>query len=156
MSERILIIITGRYPWASINSYYAILYKKKYFPEKIIIVSEEEYSVHLNMINECFNKINDVFDISASIETVEVPSADYSLIKNRFLQMVHKFKDENSSVALDITGGRKAVIAAILATMKLSIASNVFYLAVTEEGKKPTPYLWIPLKSMEIKDFLED
>jgi len=55
-----------------------------------------------------------------------------------------------------IFGGRKAVVAATFMTMKQSIASNVFYLAVTEEGKKALPYLLIPLKSMILKDFMED
>ena len=59
-------------------------------------------------------------------------------------------------IALDITGGRRTLIAASLLTLKRTVATNVFYLAVTEEGKKDMPLLMKPLKSMLLKDFLED
>lgn len=156
LSRDVYVCLTGRYPWATINSYYAVIYHEKFIPESIYVVCEEAYQSSLSMIHQCLETINESYGIDCSIEDLIVPTAEFAMSIHKFHQLIKSFVDNQDAVALDITGGRRTLIASSLLTMKKRVASHVFYLAVTEEGKRDIPYLMKPLKSMQIKDFLED
>lgn len=156
LSQNIFVSLAGRYPWATINSYYAVLFHEKFVPDHVYLVCEQDYESSVPLIHHCLDQINSSFGIDCSIEDVLVPTAEFSVSIHRFQQLVKQFVESKDSVALDITGGRRTLIAASLLTMKRTVATHVFYLAVTEEGKRDIPYLMKPLKSMQMKDFLGD
>jgi len=155
VSQKVYVSLTGRYPWATINSYYAVIYHERFIPERIIVVCEDDYKSTLPLVHQSIQCINDSFAVECSMEEVIMPTADFSLCIHQFHQLIKQFVENKDSVALDITGGRRTLIASSLLSMKQRIASHVFYLAVTEEGKKDVPFLLKPLKSMQVKDFLE-
>ncbi|MFW6194768.1 MAG: hypothetical protein ACOC5L_04540, partial [Halobacteriota archaeon] len=68
--------------------------------------------------------------------------------------LIKELKQEGYTVAVDITPGRKALVAgALLPAEKLRV-DHVFYLAVKDLGSKP--YKMKPLKDQVLRDFIAE
>jgi len=65
-------------------------------------------------------------------------------------------KQNGYKVAIDITPGRKALVAGALIPISKIGVDHVFYLAIKTLDNVSKPYKMIPLQIQELRDFVED
>ncbi|WP_370575578.1 hypothetical protein, partial [Methanomethylovorans sp.] len=62
-------------------------------------------------------------------------------------------KKEGDTIAVDITPGKKTLVAGTLLPINLSDVDHIFYLSVKET--LPRPYMMIPCQMQQMNDFKE-
>jgi hypothetical protein len=146
--------LLGRSTWALINSYYAVLEEKSYHPEKVIVYAEGNSETQ--DIVEDISGISSEYSFHPSVEVRTVHEGDFIASGNIISADLKKLKEEGYETALDITPGRKALVAgAILSVSKQSI-DHIFYLMIDSTEDADRPYLMIPRKRQTLIDFAED
>ena len=153
-SKNIYITMLGRSIWAVLNTYYAVLKGKQYYPDDIILIAETisdpEHTRNLKLTKKGLSLTTNHFGITPAIhhKTIsevecEVESDDdfikavqcvSSLIKER--------KKAGDTVALDITPGKKTPVTGALLPITLSDVDHVFYLSVKDITA--APFMMIP------------
>ncbi|MFO7966781.1 MAG: hypothetical protein R6U44_04200 [Archaeoglobaceae archaeon] len=148
-----LITILGRSTWALVNAYYAIL-EKEYHPDFIQIFVEDIYSDELEKAVDGLKILSDEFGFEPQIKTEVVKEAEFIEAGMKLNSVIKGLKREGYTVAVDITPGRKALVAgALLPAEKLGV-DHVFYLAVKNLESKP--YKMKPLKGQVLRDFIAE
>jgi len=151
---RAYITLLGRSVWAVLNTYYAVLVEKKYYPEMIHIFTERSYSEHLETVAEGMRALSEEFGFTPEINSTIIEDRDFITAVRRIGELVKELKEQRWSVAIDITPGRKTLVsAALIPAVKLRL-EHVFYLAVKEI--EPKPYMMIPLANQQLRDFMEE
>ncbi len=154
MSEkRAYITILGRSVWALLNTYYAVLMEKSYYPDSVYIYAEDIYAEELEKAAEGIKILSEEFGFTPEIHAEIVNEADFIKAGKEISQLIKKLKEEECSIAIDITPGRKALVAAALIPAVKHRMDHVFYLAV--KRLEPKPYMMIPLSIQQLKDFME-
>jgi hypothetical protein len=154
MSEKAYITILGRSTWALINTYYAVLTEKAYYPSLIYIFSEDIYADELGKAVKGIEILKEEFNFKPEIRTEIVREADFIEAGLKINSTIKELKERGYSVAVDITPGRKALVAgALLSAEKLGV-DHVFYLAVKSVESKP--YKMKPLAVQKLRDFIVD
>ena len=148
------ITILGRSTWALINTYYAVLMEKAYYPDVIHVFAEDVYANELDKVVEGLKILSEEFDFKPEIYTHVIKETDFVNAGREISKLVKKLRDEGCSIAIDITPGRKALVAAALIPAVKHRMNHVFYLAVKRLEAKP--YMMIPLSIQQLKDFIED
>ncbi|MBE8540166.1 hypothetical protein [Geoglobus acetivorans] len=152
--KRAYITILGRSTWALINTYYAVLMKKEYFPDTLHIFSENVFADELEKAAEGMRILSKEFGISPEIQTHLVPEADFVSAGRMISELIRRLKEEGCSIAIDITAGRKALVAAALIPAVKHKMDHVFYLAVKRLESKP--YMMIPMANQSLRDFIRE
>jgi hypothetical protein len=147
------ITILGRSTWALLNTYYAVLMEKNYHPDSVYIYAEDVYAEELEKGEEGIKILSEEFGFMPEIHTKTISEADFINAGREISQLVKKLKEEGCSIAIDITPGRKALVAAALIPAIKHRMDHVFYLAVKRLEAKP--YMMIPLSIQQLKDFME-
>jgi len=155
----------GRSVWAVINAYHAALREKGFFPDEIFLFAEgkkdEKLSKDIHTTINGLKILSEEFKISPLIKTELISEREYNVSCNDdFVKMVlcahdliTKKKKEGYVIALDITPGRKTLIAGALLPIKLSDVDHIFYLSIKETV--PLPYMMIPYQIQHMNDFKE-
>jgi hypothetical protein len=146
--------LLGRSKWALINSYYATLEEKSYFPDKVTIYSEANSKPQ--EIPNAITNISKEYGFNPTITVKTLPEGDFIAAGNTVSLELKQLKQEGYETALDITPGRKALVAgAILSATKQNI-DHIYYLMIdsTEDADKPYPL--IPRKRQTLTDFVEE
>jgi hypothetical protein len=71
----------------------------------------------------------------------------------RIVELIKDRKNAGDVVAVDITPGKKTLVAGTLLPINLSLVDHVFYLSVKETI--PRPYTMIPYQIQQLNDFKE-
>ena len=153
MSKKAYITVLGRSTWALINTYYSVLMEKSYHPDITHIFAEEIYAEELDKAIEGIKILSEEFGFTPEIERHMVKEADFIEAGMKISSLVRELKEKGYAVAIDITPGRKALVAAALIPAVKHKMDHVFYLAV--KRLEPKPYMMIPLSIQELKDFME-
>ncbi len=146
------ITILGCSTWALINTYYAVLMEKAYHPDVIHIFAEDIYAEELEKAAEGIRILSEEFGVSPEIKTHVVPEADFVEAGKTISELIRKLREEGCSIAIDITPGRKALVAAALIPAVKHRMDHVFYLAVKRLENRP--YMMIPLANQSLRDFV--
>ncbi|MDD1679705.1 MAG: hypothetical protein LUO93_11055 [Methanomicrobiales archaeon] len=152
-SEQAYITFLGRSSWALLNCYYAVLRETAFRPTEIVICSEEPFAEKISAIKEGLTIISDAYGISPQITEILLKDADFGEACTWIPQAIKERKSRGVVVALDITSGRKALIAGALIAVPRDLLDYVFYLAITTTEGMEKPYLMIPLQLQKLKDF---
>jgi hypothetical protein len=148
------ITLLGRSAWAVLNTYYAVLVEKSYFPDAIHIFAEESYSGDLEKIIEGMRVLSEEFGFKPEISSTIIKDNDFITAVKKIGELVKELKEQECNVAIDITPGRKPLVsAALIPAVKLRL-EHVFYLAVKELEARP--YMMIPLANQQLRDFMEE
>jgi len=83
-----------------------------------------------------------------------IEEADFVSAGREISDLVKRLRSEGCRIAIDITPGRKALVAAALIAAVKHRMDHVFYLVVRRLEAKP--YMMIPLSIQRLKDFVED
>jgi hypothetical protein len=151
--EQAYITILGRSSWALLNCYYAVLRETRFRPSEILIVTEELFSSRIGPVTEGLSILSDAYAITPQIESMVLQEADFQAACTRIPEAILQRKRKGMTVAVDITSGRKALIAGALIAVPRESLDHVFYLAITRTEGAAKPYMMIPLQIQKLKDF---
>ncbi len=156
MSQRTYLTTLGRSIWALVNTYYAVLREKEYYPDNIYIFTERTFETHLDKVRSAISILSEEFDIQPTIQTRIVSDWDFLSAGKEVFELVKSLKKSGATVAIDITPGRKALVVASLITgIKIKI-DHVFYLGIKSTDDAAKPYMMIPKQIQQIRDFMVD
>jgi hypothetical protein len=146
--------LLGRSKWALINSYYAVQEEKDYRPDKVIIYNETKSDS--TPIPDAITTISKEYGFTPKIEVKTLSEGDFIAAGNTISSDLKQLKQEGYETALDITPGRKALVAgAILSATKQNI-DHIYYLMIDSTDEADKPYPLIPRKRQTLIDFAED
>lgn len=151
--KQVYITLMGRSGWALLNCYYAVLRETSFRPTEILIVTEKIFSAKIGPIREGLTVLSEGFGISPQFEEIVLEEADFKGACIRIPEAILERKSIGSIVALDITSGRKALIAGALIGVPRESLDHVFYLAISTTEGAAKPYLMIPFQLQKLKDF---
>ncbi len=145
------ITLMGRSGWAVVNSFHASIIETQYRPAKIHLVYESQYSDAIQPVIQGLETIQSSYT-TPNVSRVEVPDWDSRAAGNATRELVRKLKQEQFRIALDITGGRKALVTGSLLALRDEKFEHVFYLAIDTTEGAAKPYLMIPKRIQRLFD----
>ena len=152
-SDSIYITMTGRSVWALLNAYYAVLRETKFRPTQIIILSETEHAGQIPVVKKGLTILSEGYGIAPQIDVEQVQSGDFIEAGRKISARIKAGRKQGSKVAIDITPGRKALVAGALIPVASIAVDHVFYLQITSIDEAAKPYMMIPLASQQLRDF---
>jgi hypothetical protein len=143
----------GRSGWAVVNSFHASVIETDYRPEDVILLYEAQYTNKIKPVVEGLEIIQGTYS-TPNVVQVEVPTSDAHAAGQVALDLVRKLRGTGSEIALDITGGRKALVAGSLLALKDQGLDHVYYLAIETVEEVAKPYLMIPKRIQKLIDLV--
>jgi hypothetical protein len=156
-SKNIYITMLGRSIWAVLNSYYAILKEKQYYPDDIILIAETisdpEHARNLELTKKGLALTSSHFGISPAIHNQIISEVECEVESNDdFIKavqcvssLIKERKKAGDTVALDITPRKNTLVTGALLPITLSDVDHVFYLSVKDIT--PAPFMMIPFQT---------
>ena len=83
----------------------------------------------------------------------QIPTGDFVDEGRKISARIKAGRKQGSKVAIDITPGRKALVAGALIPLASISVDHVFYLQITSTDDAAKPYMMIPLASQQLRDF---
>jgi hypothetical protein len=145
--------MTGRSVWALLNTYYAVLRETSYRPTEIIILSETEHERQIPVVKQGLKILSEGYDITPKVGMEQIPTGDFIEAGRKISARIRKVKNEGSKIAIDITPGRKALVAGALIPLASISVDHIFYLQITSTDDAAKPYMMIPFTSQQLRDF---
>ncbi|AIF69546.1 hypothetical protein PAP_05730 [Palaeococcus pacificus DY20341] len=150
------VTMLGRSTWAMINAYYAVVMHKKYHPDEIYIFLEDIYVDKLPKAVEALEIISEAFGFKPKISWKIIEEANFLEADKKIGELLRELKSRGCEIAVEITSGRKALVAgALIHGIPLKV-DHVFYLAIRSMEFANRPYMMIPMQIQILKDFMED
>ncbi len=148
----------GRSTWALVNTYYAVLRERGLRPERVYIIAERPYAENAETAKAAIGIISEAYGADPEIFLELVEEADFVGAGRTVGSLVERLSGEGFLIALDITSGRKATIAGALAAVAAGGTEirHIYYLAMKSVEDIAKPYMMIPLRIQEIRDFSEE
>jgi wyosine [tRNA(Phe)-imidazoG37] synthetase (radical SAM superfamily) len=128
--------------------------EKAYYPDNIYIFAENTYSESIPRIIEGMKILSEEFGLNPEIRFSLVEENDFIAAVKKIGELIKELKEQKYSIAVDITPGRKVLVAAALIPAVKQKMEYVFYLAVKDLEAKP--YMMIPLANQQLRDFVEE
>jgi hypothetical protein len=153
--EPVYVTMLGRSVWALLNSYYAVLRDGGFQPKKIIVFGEEVFSDQKPQVQEGLRIISEEFGLTPTIKFELMKEADFIEAGKRISLLIKESKEAHNPVAIDITPGRKAMVAGALVPLAKIDVDHVFYLLIKSLDDAAKPYMMIPYQNQQLKDFKE-
>ncbi len=153
------VTLLGRSAWALLNTYYAAV-DGGYRADSVYVFAEGAYENLVERVEKGLKIISDGYGFSPNIETHMVKGDDFIAAAKKVRETLHALMEEGNGVSIDITPGRKVLVAAaLLSAFELSSRTGlnvdkVLYLAVKET--KPKPYYKIPFQIQELRNLVKD
>jgi len=154
-SEKAYITVLGRYLWAMVNSYYAVLREESYYPEQVYIVAEERFESEAEKGKEAFEILNQQYDISPEVKTIIVKDVDFFSAGKKISKTIEELKEDGFKIAIDVTPGRKPLVTASLVPAIKKGLQHIYYLEISDLDDVAKPYMEIPLDKQKLWDLLE-
>lgn len=146
----------GRSLWALVNSYYAVLRERGIRPKEIRLLAERPYAEDVAKAEGALRVLSEEFGFSPAISHSIVGEGDFFGAGTEVKRIVMDFKSKGFEVALDITPGRKALVAGSLLSLSNVEVDHVYYLKIKSLEGSSRPYMMIPLNYQELSDFVAD
>jgi len=156
INKTVYISVLGRSTWALINTYYAVLTERSYYPDLVYIFAEDIYADQLDKAVKGIEILSEEFGFKPEIRQEIVREADFVEAGFKITSLIKDLKQNGYRVAIDITPGRKALVAGALIPISKIGVDHVFYLAIKTLDNASKPYKMIPLSIQELRDFVED
>lgn len=154
-SKNVYITLLGRSVWALINTYYAVLQETDFRPDEIHVFAEEPFANEDEKVRQGMEILTEDFGFDTKIEFSVVPEADFVKAGLEISSFIRKLKEEGATVAVDITPGRKSMVAGTLLPIDIGSLDHVYYLAIDQLEGVSKPYMMIPHQIQHIEDFIE-
>jgi len=151
------VTLLGRSPWALVNTYYKILSGGRWKDiERVYIFTEERYRKNLPKVVRAIKAISGAYNLNPTIETEVVPDYGFFVADKKFRELFSKLEREGYRIGLDITSGRKALVAAAIVQARNFPVNFIVYMGLLDMDFPDRPYMMIPTHMQPIKNFLGD
>ncbi|MHA1752056.1 MAG: hypothetical protein ACTSYZ_06760, partial [Candidatus Helarchaeota archaeon] len=150
---QVYITTLGRSEWAVINSYYAVVKNKRYYPDLIYIITEDLFQDRIHKIIDGLNIISNEFGFNPEYKLTIVKESEFSDAKNKIDIIAKDLENSNNMIAVDITSGRKVLVINILLLIfysKIKV-QHIFYLAIKTIKGVNKPYEMIPIQIQSLR-----
>jgi hypothetical protein len=154
---KVYITMTGLSDWAIFNSLWAVIRLRDYIPDKVYIFSTKKRrkqallaKSRFKVLLKEYGKKNPLFEI------IEVAEADFVTSGKRINEVVKKEKSQGNVIAIEVTPGRKAMVAGALVPGIQGKADYVFYLYLEDFDYADNMFMRIPLSLQHSHDFMEE
>ena len=152
----VYITMVGLSDWAIFNSLWAAIRIRDYVPDKIYIFSIKKRRAQADLARRRFEILLKEYKKKAKIEIVEVAEADFVASGKRINEVVKKEKSQGNTIAIEVTPGRKAMVAGALVPGIQGRADHVFYLYLENFDYADEIFMRIPLSVQHSHDFMEE
>jgi hypothetical protein len=125
-------------------------------PDKIYIFTIRKRRRQAELARKRFDALLREYGKKAKIEIIEVAEADFIGSGRRINEVVKKEKSRGNTVAIEVTPGRKAMVAGALVPGIQGMADHVFYLYLENFDYADDVFMRIPLKIQHSHDFMEE
>ena len=149
------VTLLGRSPWAVVNTYYKLLTMGKK-ADRIYVFTEERYKENLPKVVRALEAISEAYNLHPVIETEVVPNYGFFVADKKFKELFAKLEREGYRMGLDITSGRKALVAAAIVQIRQFPVAFIVYMGLMDTDFPDRPYMMIPTHMQPIKNFLGD
>ncbi len=149
------VTLLGRSPWAVVNTYYKLLTMGKK-ADRIYVFTEERYKDNLPKVVKALETISKAYNLDPIIETEVVPNYGFFVADKKFKELFAKLEREGYRMGLDITSGRKALVAAAIVQIRQFPVAFIVYMGLMDTDFPDRPYMMIPTHMQPIKNFLGD
>lgn len=95
--KKAYITLLGRSAWAVLNTYYAVLIEKNYFPDTIHIFAEKSYSEDLEKIADGMRILSEEFGFKPEISSTVIEDNDFITAVKRIRELVKKLKEQGAA-----------------------------------------------------------
>jgi hypothetical protein len=153
---KVYITMTGLSDWAIVNSLWAAIRIRGYIPDKIYIFTIGKRRRQADLAKKRFSVLLEGYRKKATIEIVEVPEADFVCSGRLISDVVNREKSKGRTIAIDITPGRKAMVAGALVPGIQGKADHVFYLYLENFDYSDDIFMRIPMSIQHSHDFMEE
>ncbi|WP_456367873.1 hypothetical protein [Thermococcus sp.] len=147
------VALLGRSPWALVNTFYASVMRGER-PEEIYVVTEERDSKNLLKVRKAIETISNAYGFSCGINSIVIPDNDFREAERVLKKLFSELESRGERIVLNITSGRKALVAAAIIHSMDSNVEGVLYLALLDDRFPNRPYMMIPKHLQVLKNFL--
>jgi hypothetical protein len=147
------IALLGRTPWALVNTYYASVMRGER-PKEVYIVTERRYSHNLPKITEAIKTISEAYGFSPEVKTLVIPDDDFREADRVLKNLFSELKEKDGDIVLNMTSGRKALVAAAIIHSRESNVREILYMALLDVQFPNRPYMMLPMQMQILKNFL--
>ncbi|UCE35963.1 MAG: hypothetical protein JSW00_10380 [Thermoplasmata archaeon] len=152
----IYITMTGFSDWAIFNSLWAVVRLRQYIPDRIYIFTTKKRRRQAELAKRRFIILLKEYGKKPNIVISEVPKADFVTSGWRINDVVKKEKSLGNKIAIEVTPGRKAMVAGALVPSIQGKVDHVFYLYLEDVDYADNLFLRIPLTVQHSHDFMEE
>ena len=158
MTKVAYVTLLGRSPWALVNTYYKILREGKGGREieRVYVFTEQRYRNNLPKVVNALKAISNAYNLNPEIITEVVPNYGFFVADRKFRELFTKLERENYRIGLDITSGRKALVAAAIVQIRDFPVAFIVYMGLKDLDFPDRPYMMIPTHMQPVKNFLGD
>ena len=150
------ITITGPSDWAILNSLWAVVRLRHYIPDRIYIFTIRKRKSQAELAKKRFTALLREFNKKSHISIIQVREADFVGTGRQINKVVCEEKAQGNTVAIEVTPGRKAMVAGALVPGIQGNADHVFYLYLEDIDYADNLFLRIPLSKQHSHDFMEE
>jgi len=151
----VYITFLGRSIWAVINSFYAVLKEKKFQPDLIYLIIEDLFEEKIEKAIDGLKILSEEFNFTPEIKIIFVREAEFFEAGIQINTLIQDLTKNNHTIAVDLTPGRKSLVAAVLIPLFKIYVEHIFYLAIKTIKGVNFPYEMIPKHFQSLKDFIE-
>ncbi|WP_297419675.1 hypothetical protein [Thermococcus sp.] len=149
------ITLLGRSPWAVVNAYYKLLTMGKK-ADLIYIFTEERYRNSLPKVVRALKAISKAYNSDPEIKTDVIPDYGFFVADRKFRGLFSELERGGYRMGLDITSGRKALVAAAIVQIRAFPVAFIVYMGLLDLDFPDRPYMMIPTHMQPIRNFMGD
>jgi hypothetical protein len=154
---KVYITMTGLSDWAVFNSLWAVIRLREYIPDKVYIFSTKRRRSQAQLARRRFRiLLKEYGKKNPQIEIIYVAQADFVASGKRINEVVKEEKSKGNEIAIEITPGRKAMVAGALVPGIQGNVDHVFYLFLENFDYADNMFMKIPLCFQHSHDFMEE
>lgn len=154
---KVYITMTGLSEWAVFNSLWAVIKLRNYIPDKIYIFNIKKRRRQAELSKRRFQVLLKEYGKKKPIiQIMEVPEADFVASGKKINEIVKKEKAQGNTIAIEVTPGRKAMVAGALVPGIQGNADYVFYLYLEDFDYANNIFMRIPITLQHSHDFMEE
>jgi hypothetical protein len=149
------ITFCGQSEWATFNSLWAVIRRKGFLPDYVVIVS---FEADMGRAMSSRKRIADLLAtyglaMEPTVKTVE----DSSVAGTRaaFQKLFGEIIGSSSEAVLDVTNGRKMMVMSALSAPDARRLNHIYYLYIDTLEDADHPYMCIPMNRQQVHDFAE-
>jgi hypothetical protein len=150
--DTLYITMLGRSAWPLLNSYYAVIRETGLQPGRVLIFGEDVFSGQVPLVEAGLMAISAGYGFTPEVRVEQVPEADFRSAGEKISRAIREAKGAGVPVTMDITPGRKAMVAGALVHLSKIDIDHVYYLLIKSLDDAAKPYPMIPFQVQALKD----